>query len=154
MKTFILILTIIMAVILQISVIPNFSIYNVFPNIVLIVMLGLLYVRRTNEALWWMGLGGLLLDLVSPVRFGVYTLSFMIIFALNYYLIEYIFTDPSILLAGALIFISSLISNIIFLLLTHYYSQIFTEAIYTSFVGCILYWIIRYYYKPKEEVKI
>jgi len=154
MKTFILILTIIMAVILQISVIPNFSIYNVFPNIVLIVMLGLLYVRRTNEALWWMGLGGILLDLVSPVRFGVYTLSFMIIFALNYYLIEYIFTDPSILLAGALIFISSLISNIIFLLLTHYYSQIFTEAIYTSFVGCILYWIIRYYYKPKEEVKI
>ena len=154
MKLFYNLLVIIIVVILQTTLAPDMNLFGAFPNLIMIVMLSLLFIGRTEDAIWWAGIGGILLDIFSPVHFGVYTISFTLVIALNYYLVNYIFTDPTLPLAGTFIFVSSLIINFIFLLYSHYYGQYFLEAIYNTFVGCIIYSLIRYYYKPREEVKL
>ena len=154
MKTFLNILLVIIVVILETTLVPKMAIFGAFPNLVMLVILSLIFINRTRDALWWVLIGGVLLDLFSPVRFGAYTLSFVAIFFLAYYLVNYVFSEPSVFLAAGIFFISSLILNIIFLMYFHYFGLYFIEAIYSTFVGCIVYGLIRYYYKQGEEVKI
>jgi len=154
MKTFLNILLVTIVVILETTLVPKMAIFGAFPNLVMLVILSLIFINRTRDALWWVLIGGVLLDLFSPVRFGAYTLSFVVIFFLAYYLVNYVFSEPSVFLAAGIFFISSLILNIIFLMYFHYFGLYFIEAIYSTFVGCIVYGLIRYYYKQGEEVKI
>jgi len=154
MKIFINVLLIVIAVILQITFMPKIAFLGAFPNLILLVALSLIFIKKIEEALLWIGLGGILLDLFSPVHFGVYIVSLILIFAISYYLVNYVFSDFSLFLAAAIFFISSIIFNIIFLLYTHYFNLYLLEAVYTTLLGCMIYGIIRYYYKPSEEVKI
>jgi len=154
MKILINILLIIFAIILQIAFLPLVSIHGAYPNILLIVILSLLFIGRVNESLWWVGIGGLLIELFSTLHFGVYIISFIIIFLLFYYFINHIFSDPSLVSAAFLFFVASLMLNIVFVIITHYYFTYLVEAIYTAVVGCMIYILIKYYYRPVDEVKI
>lgn len=152
MKNLINILLIILAVVLQISLLPQISFLTAFPNLIFLIMLSLVFINRP-ESLWWLG-GGILLDLVSPFRFGLYTISLVVVFLLANYLVNHIFSDPSLFIAAVFFFVGSIILNAIFLLLTSQFSLLFFEVIYSTFVGCIIYGLIRYYLKPKEVIKI
>ena len=154
MKILINILLIIFAIILQIAFLPLVSIHGAYPNILLIVILSLLFIGRINESLWWVGIGGLVMELFSTSHFGVYIISFIVIFLLFYYFINRIFSDPSLVSAAFLFFVASLMLNIVFVIMTHYYFVYIAEAIYTAIVGCIIYSLIKYYYRPIDEVKI
>lgn len=154
MKIIVNVLLILLAIILQTSLLPKIDFFGTFPNLVLLIMLSLLFINRTEEALWWTGGGGILLDLVSPARFGIYTFSLLIIFILTYILVSRIFSDPSLLLAAVFFFVASLLMNLFFLFLTSYFLLLISTAIYDTLVGCIIYGLVKYYYKPKEAIKI
>ena len=149
MKIFLNILLIILAVILQITFLPSFEFKGVFPNLVFVGMLSLLLVGRKEESLWWAGIGGISLDLFSPGYFGIYTLSFLAVYAAVYFLIMYVFSDPSLIISVPIFFVGTMLVNLCFLLMTGNYTGYFTEATYNTFVGCIVYGLVKIYYSPK-----
>lgn len=154
MKFILNLLLIILAVILQISLIPKLALFGSFPNIILLIYLALLFVGKPQESLWWAGIGGILLDLVSPSSFGIYTFSMLAVYIPAYYLTNRVFNNPSVFVAAIIFFVSSLVANLIFMFYTHNYSGILIEAIYSTLVGCMIYGLMRYRGKTREEVKI
>lgn len=155
MKIFINILLIIFAVIIQTAFLPALSVLGSHPNIVLIIAIILLAIQRKSEALWWFGFGGLILDLISPFYFGIYTLSFMVVYFILYYLVDYIFSDPSILVTAMFLLFGSFISNIIFLILDiNTYEILIIEALYAMVFGSIIFYFMKHYLSHKDAVKI
>lgn len=154
MKIFINLLLIILTVILQISLVPKLVFLGVFPNLILLVFLSLLFIGKPEESLWWAGTGGILLDVTSPYFFGIYTFSMLFVYIIAYYLTNHGFSNPSLFTAAAIFFISAVIANLIFMFYTRDYYNLLIEAIYSTLVGCIIYGLMRYRFKQKEEVKI
>jgi len=64
--------------ILQITVVPRISIFNVFPNIVLAAVLVIAAVKNDNSGFFAAIAAALILDFFSSRPFGVYLLSFII----------------------------------------------------------------------------
>ncbi|MFH1820494.1 MAG: rod shape-determining protein MreD [Candidatus Nealsonbacteria bacterium] len=64
------------AVLLQLSFLPHFKIFNFGPNLVLLVVLlvNLFEDSKSRAGLWTAFLGGFLLDIFSPGLIGFYTL--------------------------------------------------------------------------------
>jgi rod shape-determining protein MreD len=154
MKFIIQLILIIIAVILQISLVPKLALFGTFPNIILLIFLALLFIGRPQESLWWAGIGGILLDLASPSYFGIYTFSMLIVYVLVFYLTNRIFSNPSVFVAAVIFFVSSLMINSIFIFYVHNYAGFLIEAVYSTLIGCMIYGLMRYRTKKREEVKI
>lgn len=78
MKYFLSFLIILSVVVLQVSFLPHFKIYNVIPNLFLLILVSWAILRQYQQAYIWGLLGGLFLDLNSQILFGINTLSFLI----------------------------------------------------------------------------
>lgn len=154
MKFIINLLFIILAAILQITFIPELTIFSGIFNLIFLIMLMFVFASRPSEALWWAGLGGIVLDLLSPVKFGFYTLSLLVICLLTNYLVERIFTDPNIFVASGFFFGGSLILNLFWLTVNPSWQAFFISAIYNTVVGTIIYGVIKIYQTPREAIKI
>lgn len=154
MKFFINLLLIIVAVILQISLVKEFSIYFGSINLILIVMLSLVFANRPTEALWWAGLGGIALDLISPVRFGLYTLSLLVIYYAINSLIRKVFTDPNIIVVIIALFISSILLDAVWLLVNPIWYVLLINAIYNTVVGSVFYFLCQDRLRPREAIGI
>lgn len=66
--------------VLQIGVIPHLAIAQATPNLLVIALIGLLFSRRIRNGQVVAGLGGVLIDIFSPLRFGIYTMLFLLVF--------------------------------------------------------------------------
>lgn len=154
MKNLINIVLIYIAVVLQISLMPAISFYQGMPNIILLVATSLAMINRREEALWWIILGGILLDIISAGYFGIYTLSFLAIYFMTYFLVKKIFTEPSIYLSIPIFFVCSIIVDIPWMVIDSQWQIMLADAIYNTIVGCVIYFFIRYYYKPTEQIKV
>lgn len=77
MITILNIILILLAVIIEVTLVPHFFILGGGFNLPFLIMISLYLLGRENYALIWAGLGGILLDLVSPLRFGFFTLIFL-----------------------------------------------------------------------------
>lgn len=154
MKFIVNLLLIIAAVILQISLVKEFSIYFGIINLVLIIMLVLVFVNRPIEALWWAGIGGIALDLVSPAKFGLFTLSLLVIYYVVNLLIRRIFTDPNIIVVATIFLISSVVVDAPWLLINPSWHTLLINAIYNTVVGSIIYFLLRERLRPREMIRI
>jgi len=154
MKFFVNLLLIIAAVILQISLVKEFSIYFAVINIILIIMLMLVFANRPIEALWWAGLGGIALDLVSPARFGLFTLSLLVIYYVVNLLIQKVFTDPNIIVVATIFFVSSIFVDAAWLFVNPSWQVLLINAIYNTVVGSVFYFLCRDRLRPKEAIRI
>lgn len=155
MKVYVNIFIILLAVFFQITILPHLGIFGIYPNLILLGIIILIFIGREQEALWWVLLGGIFLDFFSPVRFGGYTISFIIVYFSLTLILKYYFAQPSFLNAFWLIVTVSIISGLIFSLLTWQFSiLIFLEAILNGILGIIGYWFISHYLKVPEEIKI
>lgn len=65
--------------ILQVSFVPHFSVFNVYPNILLIAILVFAIMRHSNQALLLALFFGLALDIFSSRPFGIYALIFVVL---------------------------------------------------------------------------
>lgn len=64
---------------LQLTIMPRLSIFNVFPNILLAAMLIFVVIRGGRLTLFLGLAAGLLMDLFSSLPFGTYSLSFILV---------------------------------------------------------------------------
>ena len=154
MKIFINILLIFLAAILQISLFPKISIFSALPNLIFLATMILIFTNREDEALIWAGLGGILLDLFSPVRFGIFLFPLLVIYFLTSILVKRIFTDPNLIIAASFFFLGSIFFDILWIFINPQWQIILINAIYNTIVGIIIYWLLRERLKPKEFVKI
>lgn len=79
MKDFFSLLLIIFLVLLELTVIPHLSFRGVRPDFLLLVLISWFILRPPREASLLLVISGLLLDLFSPLPFGVISLSFYIV---------------------------------------------------------------------------
>lgn len=79
MKKLIIILIFFLLLILQLTIMPRISIFNVFPNILLAAVLVIVMMREDNLAVYLALFAGMAMDLFSNMSLGVYSLSFVVI---------------------------------------------------------------------------
>lgn len=142
------------AALLQISVLPHLAIFRAYPNLILIVMLSLIFIQKKDLAIWWALVGGLALDLTSSGFFGLYTATLLIIFWLFSFITKRVFAHPPLYIAAILFFTASLLLDLPWVIQYKEWTILFSQAIYNTVVGCIAYYFIGYYAKPKEAIKI
>lgn len=145
---------IIVVCIMQITILPKMVLFHGFPNIIFLVMIALVFIKRSRDALIWAIAGGIILDLLSNYYFGVYTISFLVIYHLTKYFTEKVFTDPEIIIAAIMIFMGSILVDSPWFITNREAVILLSDALYNTFVGCIIYIFLRYYLKPEQEIKI
>jgi hypothetical protein len=143
-------------VIFQLAIVTKLSIGGAIPNFLLIIAISLIFRGQSDNGLLLGGISGLLLDLVSPLRFGAYTLFFMIVLLIiNFYILK-IFPVPSLGISF-LIFVASLllVDLGLFLFMGHWpFWQIFPQAIINGIWGVLIYWILKKVIPVREEIRI
>jgi rod shape-determining protein MreD len=154
MYLFINILLILLAVVLQISIMPNLAIWQVFPNLILISTVILIFSGRDKEALYWAALGGITLDLFSTFHFGIFTVSLLIIYFLISYLVKKFFSDPNFIIATGLFLISGVIFDLILFIINPQWQIFVGEILYNAVLGVLLYSIFKNKFKVKDAVRI
>ncbi|GEM_PF-5587876 len=64
---------------LQITLLPHFTAFNLIPNIALVILVIWAFLRPPEECIVWAITAGITLDLFSSGTFGIYTLLFVLI---------------------------------------------------------------------------
>lgn len=113
MKSFFAILILLLAVILQTTLVPFLALRGVTFNLVLVLILFWVILKSFREVWWLVILAGLFLDLLSGLSFGLISLSLLI----TVYLIDRfnrsVFSGAKIWLVAALIALGSLFYDFI-----------------------------------------
>lgn len=65
--------------ILQVAFVPHFSVFNVYPNILLVAILVFAIMRHNNRVLLFALFFGFALDIFSSRPFGIYALNFVVL---------------------------------------------------------------------------
>lgn len=157
MKIFINIILMITAVLVQISLLPQLSFYGGTANLILLVIISLVLIKREKDAILWTIIGGTLLDLFSPIRFGVYLFILLIIYFLLTILIKKLLATPPWHFILFLFFLASIIFDLLWLFYNKSIDFIIitaANAVYNIILGGIIYYLIQYYYQPQEKIKI
>lgn len=143
-------------VIFQIAVMTKLTIWGTIPNLIILLAIAMVFRGRFQDGILLAGVGGLLLDLASPIRFGAYTMLFLAAIGIIHFYVLKIFPTPS-LMVSFLIFAASilLIDLTLFLLLRNIpYWQLLPQAIFGGLWGIFIYWLVEKIIKPKEEIKL
>lgn len=155
-KNFLKILAILILIILQLTFLPKLMIFSSIPNLIIIVSLSLLFRGFLSDSLMVAILGGLFLDLASPLRFGIYTLFLIaIILLLNLVILKNI-PEPNLLIIYFLFFLIFGILNLLIFLFIHLAPNllIILDAALSSLWGIVIYLLIGRLMGPKEELKL
>lgn len=67
------------AVLLQTTLSPYLKINGVHPDLVLLLVIGWIILRGFGEAVSWVLIGGLALDIISAAPFGVFTFTMLVV---------------------------------------------------------------------------
>lgn len=81
------ILAILFLLVLNLSFFAKFSLYSFAPNLIIGASIVLLLRGFLKDGMLVAAVGGLLLDLVSPFYFGIYTLSLIVIFLFLHFIV-------------------------------------------------------------------
>ncbi len=88
MKRLVLIILLFLAVIIQTAVFPNVSVWGIFPELFLVIVVSFCLLENYLEACIWSVAGGFMLDLFSAKSFGLSAIS-LIATVLVIYLISF-----------------------------------------------------------------
>lgn len=150
------VLLIILLFILQITLLNKFSFFNAVPNLILIVSICLVLKQNLDLSIFIAGVGGLLLDLVSPIYFGFYTITYLlIILILNYFILKIsqspnrfiiylIFVIVSIFIDSSLLVFTKILPNWHLLL----------SGLINGIFGITIYLLIEKISPQEEEINI
>lgn len=151
MKFFGHLILIIIVSALQISLVPNLSIFAAYPNLVLIGLMILLFSNLKAPALWWAGIGGFFLDVFSSMHFGIYILLFLGIYFLTHFLSSRFINEFSFLSIMTGFFLGSIVIDIIpYFAANRDWIILVGNAVYTMIIGIIIYYLITDKIQPKK----
>lgn len=156
MKLLLSIIIIILLVILQSSLYPYLKVYNVFPNLILILVLILSILKGSKKSLVWVLFGGFLLDVYSfnnPL--GTSILGLLLVSYLAYFFSQNIFKKTSIFsviligIGGTLIY--KLFIILVLLIVGISFQFTFTQLIFQIFYNLVV--LIPLFYLMKSRIK-
>lgn len=141
---------------IQILLMPYLAVYGVWPNLVLILAIMLLFFNADAEAFFSASLGGLILDLASPLPFGLITfIAFSLLLLIKILIIKF-FNDLNIfifvlVMAGALI-----IFDLIFMVIGRNFSLflLIINISYGLILSLIFYKLIGFYMDHNQGLRI
>lgn len=143
MKKLIFIFTIIIFAIFEVTILDYFKIFNVKPNILLILVVGLSLSFELRWAIFFSALCGILKDIFSINTFGINTLLFPLWGFLTIELSKKISIDNNFIRI-IIIFIIAVLNNIITRLILSYLGKLipvgiflritFSESLYTALI--------------------
>lgn len=139
---------------LHISVFPNFKLGGIAPNIMIILVSSVGFMRGGNSSLLLGMFSGLLLDMFSGTYFGMYAVIFLLVGLLNVLFHQWFFGDdmklPLLLIALSDLCYGFLVYGCVYFMRARYdfffylFHVILPEAVYTILVSLILYFPIYY----------
>lgn len=150
------ILAIIFLFIFQITIFNKLVIFGSVPNLIFILSIAFLLKNRFNDALIVAIGGGLLLDLVSPLSFGVYTILFLgILFILNFVILRML-PAPNLLWLYIIFSGAFLLIDLLILLFVRVWPSwmIVGNVLINGLWGILVYLFLVRLVKPMEEIKI
>lgn len=156
MKTYLIkIFGILILAILQLTLLSKFSIFNSIPSLIFILSIALMLRGFIKDSILVAILGGLMVDLASPLRFGVYTLLLIsVLFFTNFVIIRSMPVPNLILIYFLFVGFFIFINFIIFLIIQATPSwQILADATINGLWAIIVYLILIKATKQSEEVK-
>ncbi len=152
MKTLKTILLILLVFFIEVAIAPNLGIYSVFPSTMLIAIMFYLLNFKYEEALLWAGIGGILMDLYSPLHFGVYTFSYLVVYFISYLVFTKFISEQAFFVVIPSFFIGYLLAEIIPFMIEHgSYSIYFASALYTAILGTFVFYIFTNRFKKRTS---
>ncbi len=155
-KLILKIFLIILAVIIQVVLMPILSIKGIWPNLILVSLVVLLMLDFQRDALLVAGIGGIISDLAGPFFFGFYTFTFIGFFFLIIFLSKRFFSEVNLFLITLITFLSSTLLGVLscFALGRLPNFGVLIEGIYGAFLGLIFFVILISFNKPSQIIKI
>lgn len=151
-QTIILIIAVILA---EISIMPNFRYFETIPSLPLAFLLFCLIKRDDYSALWWATLGGFLLDFFASQFFGYNFFLFVTIYLTYRLLVRPILHDPQSFVSLLVIFVFSLIAQLMGCFLFQESSAIiFFGAAYQTAISFFIYLIISRFNKNHHRIQV
>jgi len=139
MKYVLVIIFIVLLLFLQTGIFPHLKIVGVFPNLILLSILGLSVVRGWKKTLPWIIAGGLFLDFYSLNNFlGLSVISLLIVSCLVSFLGQRFFKEKNLLSLILVFTISIIIYSLILIILYKIFSISF-DFIFLGFLFSIFY---------------
>lgn len=148
------IIAILVLVIFQLSLMTKFSIFDCIPNLILIFAITLVLRNHFNDAILVATTGGIIFDLTSTMRFGVYTFIFLAIILIIQFLLLNNIPSLNNFVVYLIFFTSFIFSDlIIFLVIRTWPSwNIFLSSLINGFWGIIIYFYLGPKIVSKEEI--
>lgn len=136
-------LILILVFIVQIAIAPNLTIKLAFPNFIFIVCIALALNFKFSESLFWAIVGGLLLDVYSPMRFGINTITLIVLSSIVYFIFNKFISQPIIPVVIVAFFVMSLLFDLVpYLLYSKDLKVYFFDAIYNTAIGIVIYYFL------------
>ena len=155
MNKFLKILIFILLGILQLTLMPLFSIKGIIPNIILIGSIVLLIADFEEDAFYLAAFGGLILDLAGPFFFGFNTIFLLGFIFLIRFLLQKIVAELNMLLIMIGIFIFSLLFSVLENLFLSRWpgTNILISGLYSATIG-LIFFIFLQKWRKKEQVML
>lgn len=160
-------LTILLATIVQADLLPYLSIDQAVLNIVLILIILLIFQKKSLIAFYLSLFAGIILDINFGIGFGPYILSYLIIFSLVYLIQNLLLREEAFVffiaavLLGTIIFDASLIVIVNLLgysvSLLHFWQVILKEIAFNVSASIVIFGLFSYYLKnqsPSSEIRL
>lgn len=138
--------------VLQLTLMPIFSIRGIIPNLVLIGSIILLLADFEEDAFYLAAFGGLVLDLAGPFFFGFHTIFFIGFIFIIRFLLQKIVTELSVLLVLIGVFIFSLLFSVLenFFLGRLPGLNIFICGFYSTAIGLVSFTLLHRWHRKAQ----
>lgn len=148
------IIIIILLFFIQVTLWHDINNRPIVPNLIIVLLIVYLLAEQDLSALWVVAVGGLMSDLYSDRFFGLYTITFIIIYIALYFGLRAVIRKPNLSLAGLIIFLVSLIINgVVMVSLRLSVDMVLVySAFYEAILGIIFYQIINKYISKNKII--
>lgn len=142
-----------LAIVIQISLLPYLIGSYSGINIITILVITLVFVGKKKVALVWLGIGGILLDLYSPAKFGVYTIELIIAFLLADIFTKYFASKINFFPIFIFVFCFSFVTNLIWLYseIEKYFLEVIKIAALSAFSNSLIASLIGWIFLKNEK---
>lgn len=139
--------------VVQLGAVPHLAIGQITPNLLVIVVLTLVVSRRLDAAVVVAGFGGLLFDLFSPLRFGVFSAVYLLVYIMVQRFLSKYAAEARAPLWFSMALVSSIIVEIPTMLMTLDAVLVIGNVGYTAALSTIGYFLVALL-RPKEPIRL
>lgn len=155
-KTIVTILLAIFISIVQIVFLPYFSFKGIWPNLILIISLYFALSYDLKTAIIFSFVGGIIFDLLSPLKFGINAILMTVITTSVFFLVHRFFSDVNLIVAGLVSAFSLVIYSTATMIFSgnYLFNLIYIELLFGFLFGIIFYLGLNRLVKTPHVVKV